>query len=395
MLVKQTHRQDFDVLIVGGGLVGSACALALRQQNLAVGLVESRAPQLLAPDAGFDTRIYAISPGSANLLDRLGVWNKLDPERICPIENMQVRGGAADASLDLRAYEAHVSSLGFIVENRALQQGLWQALPVNDVTVLSNHDCLSATWSSDKAELVLGDGNVLRAGLLIAADGANSWLRAQAGIAVNSHDYEQMAVVANFETALPHAQTARQWFSREGVLAWLPLPGQHVSMVWSTSSAHAQHLLALSKTALAKTVAAAGHHELGELRCLNQAQAFPLRMQTVQNLARPGLVLIGDAAHTIHPLAGQGVNLGFRDISTLARILAIRPPQQGVGDFMLLRRYERARKADMMAMRFLTDGLYRLFASDQPLVRRLRNWGLAFTDRQDFLKQRLVKQALL
>lgn len=395
MAVKQARKHDFDVLIVGGGLVGAACALALRQQNLAVGLVESRAPQPMAPDAGFDTRIYAISPGSANLLDRLGVWKKLDPERICPIENMQVRGDAAGSGLDLRAYEAHVSGLGFIVENRALQQVLWQALTKNGVTVLSSHDCLSAIWSSDKAELALGDGSVLRTGLLIAADGAHSWLRAQADIAVDSHDYEQMAVVANFEVELSHAQTARQWFSCEGVLAWLPMPGQHVSMVWSTSSEHAQQLLALSKEALSETVAAAGHHELGKLRCLTQAQAFPLRMQTAQNLARPGLVLIGDAAHTIHPLAGQGVNLGFRDVSTLAQVLATRHPQQDVGDFMLLRRYERARKTDMMAMRFLTDGLYRLFANDQLLVRRLRNWGLAFTDRQDFLKQRLVKQALL
>lgn len=390
-----TRQQDFDVVVVGGGLVGTACALALRQQNLSVALVESRTPNTERLEAGFDTRIYALSPGSAQLLDRLGVWGTLDPQRICAIERMQVYGDAGSARLGFDAYEAHVQNLGFIVENQLLQHALWQALSASGVTLFSGSACSSVAWLPGRAELALADGRVLATPLLVAADGANSWLRRQAGVAVDAYDYEQTAVVANFETALPHAQTAHQWFSQDGVLAWLPLPGHRMSMVWSTSSAHARHLLALDQAALAETVAAAGKHELGALRCLNQPQAFPLHMQTAQNLVRPGLVLIGDAAHTIHPLAGQGVNLGFRDVGTLAAILAERNLQQGLGDFLLLRRYERARKTDMMAMRYLTDGLHRLFASEHRLLQRLRNWGLQLTDRQSFLKQHLIKQALL
>ena len=215
----------------------------------------------------------------------------------------------------------------------------------------------------------------------------------EAGIAVTTHDYGQMGVVANFLTELPHAQIARQWFRPDGVLAWLPLPGKRISIVWSVSSEYAEHLLQLDHAALAETVAAAGNHELGALSMINAPLAFPLNLQTAQVLIKPRLVLLGDAAHTIHPLAGQGVNLGFRDVIALAETLSQRK-QQNLGNVMLLRRYERARKTDMMAMRYLTDGLYQMFASEQPLVRKIRGWGLGFIDQQAWVKKRLIKQAM-
>jgi ubiquinone biosynthesis UbiH/UbiF/VisC/COQ6 family hydroxylase len=385
---------EFDIVVVGGGLVGAACALALCRQGWAVALVESR-PADAAPDATLDDRIYAISPGNAAWLQTLGVWQMLDPQHFCSIDRMQVHGDANAARIDFDADEAHADNLGLIVENKRLQHVLWQGLQQSDAVLLTGTACSAATWRDSAATLTLADGRSLTAQLLIAADGAESWLRTQGGIGVHRHDYAQMGVVANFDTAVAHGNTARQWFRPDGVLAWLPLPGQRMSMVWSTSMAHADHLLALEAEALAEEVAAAGGQELGALRTLNTAQAFPLRLQTAECLVKPGLALVGDAAHTIHPLAGQGVNLGFRDVIALTQTLAQRHPRQLLGDIMLLRRFERARKTDMLAMRALTDGLQRLFAADQPLVRRARNWGLRLTDRLAPVKKRLIRQATL
>ena len=385
---------EFDIVVVGGGLVGAACALALCRQGWAVALVESR-PADAAPDSTLDDRIYAISPGNAAWLQTLGVWQMLDPQYLCSIDRMQVHGDANAARIDFDADEAHVDNLGHIVENRRLQHALWQGLRQSDAVLLTGIACSAATWQDSAATLTLADGRSLTAQLLIAADGAESWLRTQADIGVHRHDYAQMGVVANFDTAVAHGNTARQWFRPDGVLAWLPLPGRRMSMVWSTSMAHADHLLALEAEALAEEVAAAGGQELGALRTLNTAQAFPLRLQTAECLVKPGLALVGDAAHTIHPLAGQGVNLGFRDVIALTQTLAQRHPRQLLGDIMLLRRFERARKTDMLAMRALTDGLQRLFAADQPLVRRARNWGLRLTDRLAPVKKRLIRQATL
>ena len=360
---------EFDIVVVGGGLVGAACALALCRQGWAVALVESR-PADAAPDSTLDDRIYAISPGNAAWLQNLGVWQMLDPQYLCSIDRMQVHGDANAARIDFDADEAHVDNLGHIVENKRLQHALWQGLRQSDAVLLTGIACSAATWQDSAATLTLADGRSLTAQLLIAADGAESWLRTQADIGVHRHDYAQMGVVANFDTAVAHGNTARQWFRPDGVLAWLPLSGQRMSMVWSTSMAHADQLLALDAGALADEVTAAGSQALGELRTLNKAQAFPLRLQTAERLVQPGLALVGDAAHTIHPLAGQGVNLGFRDVISLTQTLAQRHPRQLLGDIMLLRRFERARKTDMLAMRALTDGLQRLFAADQPLVRR-------------------------
>lgn len=391
--IQADMKREFDVIIVGGGLVGAACALALSRQNLSVALVERRPADTL-PDAALDSRIYAISPGNAQWLTALGVWQAIDPKLICPIERMQIYGDDHAARLEIDAYEADVGSLGFIVENKLLQYALWQRLQASGVSMIHGR-CTAVCWQPAQSVLTLDEGSIYKARLLLAADGAHSWLRTQAGIAVKTHDYGQMGVVANFESALPHAQIARQWFCGDGVLAWLPLPGKRISMVWSTSSEHAQHLLALDAVQLSDTVAAAGNHELGVLNLVTKAQAFPLNLQTAQVLVKPGLALLGDAAHTIHPLAGQGVNLGFRDAIALTEVLAQCSPQRSPGDIMLLRRYERARKTDIMAMRYLTDGLYQLFASEQRLVKQLRNWGLHFTNRQALVKKRLVKQAML
>ena len=385
----------FDAVVIGGGLVGASCALALAQQGLKPALIESSQAPETPEDNGWDSRIYAISPGNAAWLESLGVWPVLDQSRITSIVKMLVYGDDGESELEFNAYEANAACLGHIVESRLLLHGLWAALSQSSVEVQTGVQCKSIDWQHDLASIQLDDGQSISAKLVIAADGANSWVRRQVDIALQGHDYGQMGVVANFETTLSHQCIARQWFREDGVMAWLPLAGNRISMVWSTHQVHAQELLNLSPQTLSDCVAAAGQQVLGELHLITPAASFPLSLQSVHTVLKPRLVLIGDAAHVIHPLAGQGVNLGFRDVEALAKILAQRSTYQNIGDVMLLRRYERSRKADIMAMQHVTDGLQKLFASPQPLVKKLRNWGLRLTDSQATLKKRLMAQAMI
>jgi 2-octaprenylphenol hydroxylase len=220
-------------------------------------------------------------------------------------------------------------------------------------------------------------------------------VRTQAGVGVNTRDYGQLAVVANFATGIPPRNIARQWFRKDGVLAWLPLPENRMSMVWSTDPAHARKLLAMPPAELGATVAEAGENLLGPLSLITPAAAFPLRLQNAEVMVKPRLALVGDAAHLVHPLAGQGVNLGFHDVIGLEETLNNRNVQADVGDYALLRRYERSRKMDISAMQITTTGLHALFGSDLPGAGRLRNLGMAFTNRQQWLKRRLMAHAMI
>ena len=384
-----------DAIIVGGGLVGTSCALALAQQGLQVSLIDSKSILMNDDlDQSWDKRIYAISSGNAEWLESLGVWGKMDRERICPIENMQIWGDIVEKPLEFKSYEANAKNLGYIVESRQLEQALWAALRSRGIEMLTGTECTSFSVERDQAVLEVADGRCFKSKLVVAADGANSWLRNEAGIPVQSHDYQQMGVVANFETEFAHQQIARQWFREDGVLAWLPLPGKRISMVWSTSNDKASQLLQLDENALATEVAEAGVHSLGKLKTITDTVAFPLVMQIAHHLVQPRLALIGDAAHQIHPLAGQGVNLGFRDVIALAATLAQKNSYQDIGDFVLLRQYERLRKTDMQTMRYLTHGLHMLFANNHAMIKKVRNWGLSLTNSQGRLRRYLMKRAL-
>ncbi len=385
----------FDLVIVGAGLVGSSLALALQGSGLSVALVEPRPPAPLPRDESWDVRVYAISPGSAAFLEAGGAWALLDRERLCPVTEMEVFGDGGRSRLHFSAYDAGIPELAFILESRQLQAAIWEALETReDLDRFCPANCAELEFGRDAATLRLEDGRTLQAKLVVGADGADSWVRAQAEIAASPRPYGQMGVVANFSTSIPHGGVARQWFREDGVLALLPLPGDRVSMVWSAWDEKASELLALEPPALCAAIHEATGGAAGELNLLTPAAAFPLRLLRPKTCIGPRLALIGDAAHNVHPLAGQGVNLGFGDARELATVLRERGVQPDCGHRSLLRRYERSRREDVLAMQLTTDGLQKLFNNKDPVLRELRNWGLGLTDRLGPLKNFLTRTAL-
>jgi ubiquinone biosynthesis UbiH/UbiF/VisC/COQ6 family hydroxylase len=383
---------NFDVIIVGGGLVGASLAAALKHSGLSLALVESQPAPVLNP--AWDSRIYAISPGSRHFIEQSGAWVLLDANRIAPVEEMRVVGDTG-AELDFSAYQMGVPELACILESSALQHALWQVLQTQDnLTLFHPARCQALTLNDDNAELTLHDGRCLNAKLIVGADGRDSWIRQQAGITGTPIEYEQHGVVANFSCAIPHRGIAHQWFQADGILALLPLPDNQVSMVWSVSPERAGQLKALPHEELCKQVALSAKHTLGELQLVTLPAGFPLRLLTLQHITAPRIALIGDAAHNMHPLAGQGVNTGFRDARQLAKILLERGAQPDCGAAQLLRGYERKRKEDIYTMQATTYGLKHLFNNTNPMLRALRNSGLAITNQMMPLKKLLMQHAL-
>ena len=382
--------ERYQVVIVGAGLVGTAAALALGRQGVRVALVE-RQPSLTPTDT-WDTRIYAISPAPQRFLERIGAWQRLDADRIQPVYRMDVTGDAR-GTIRLDAYESGVSHLATILESGRLQHALWQAIEADGNVALH---CPAAIESLDRdgasTRLTLADGTTLEADLVVGADGAASRIREWAGLTSTLTPYGQSGVVANFECERPHRGTAFQWFFDSDILAWLPLGGNRMSMVWSTRTAHADELLALDGVALADKVRAAGRDRLGELRLLTPAAAFPLRLIRVDAVVAPGVALIGDAAHGVHPLAGQGVNLGFGDAEILVDVLARRPARSYCGDVRVLQRYARERAEPVRRMQALTHGMHHLFADTR--AGWLRNAGMRIVDHLPPMKAVLVREAM-
>jgi 2-octaprenylphenol hydroxylase len=389
---------EFDVIIIGGGLVGTSLAAALRFSGLSLALVESQSSLMrditTDSDENWDSRIYAISPGSRSFLEQSGAWALLDVSRISPVEAMRVFGDAG-SELEFSGYQMGVAELACILENRELQYALWQVVQQQENLALFHPvRCSSLKFADDIATLSLEDGRILSASLVVGADGRDSWVRKQAGIGAEPVDYRQHGVVANFLCEMPHRCIAYQWFQTDGILALLPLPGNRVSMVWSVGVEQSARLLAMSQDELCAQVVAASRNTLGNLQLVTAPAAFPLRMLVLPQIVAQRLALIGDAAHNMHPLAGQGVNTGFRDARQLAQILMERGAQSDCGNAQLLRRYERKRKEDIYTMQAMTYGLKHLFNNDLPLLRAVRNLGLNVTDRIVPLKKILMQHAL-
>jgi ubiquinone biosynthesis UbiH/UbiF/VisC/COQ6 family hydroxylase len=383
--------QQFDLIIVGGGLAGASLALALRDTRLRVALVESQPPR---PPLGWDARIYAISPTNASFLEAIGAWKHFDPSRLSPIQGMKVFGDAG-GRIEFSAFETGVSELGWILESSLMACEFWESAKRQaNLSLFCPARPERLEFRRDAALLQLGDGTLLSAKLLVGADGRDSWVRQAAGLAAVNTPYGEKGLVANFSTEKSHRNLAMQWFRDDGVLAYLPLPGNRISIVWSTQNEHADSLCSLPPEQLCQRVAAAADHALGRLELLTEPAAFPLRLMRVPTTVAPRLALVGDAAHGIHPLSGHGINLGFQDASELAGLLAGAQPWMDIGQARFLQRYQRARREEIALMQTATDGLRRLFGQASPGVRSLRNSGLNLANGLPFVKNALVRYAL-
>ncbi len=392
-----TEVVDCDVLIAGAGLVGLALARALANAGLSVALADRAAvtaDESPAASDDWDARVYAISPGSAAFLRAQGAWQALPPDRLAPVESMRIEADAG-ALLNFSAYDLGERALAWIVEERALRAALVPLVRAAGVAIHARCTFESLSFSRDTAALRLADGSTLLARVIVGADGARSWVREAAGMAAAAKSYGQTAVVANFECERAHHGRAHQWFCRDGgILAWLPLPGRRVSIVWSAPERLAQELLALSMDALSARVATEGRHTLGALRCITPGAGYPLHQVRLPTVIAHRLALAGDAAHGVHPLAGQGVNLGFGDAEALSAVLRERGALTDPGARMLLERYARRRAEPVLAMQMATDSLARLFGAATPWMRSARNIGMAAIDRLPTAKRLLAQSAL-
>jgi ubiquinone biosynthesis UbiH/UbiF/VisC/COQ6 family hydroxylase len=380
-----------DLIVVGGGPVGAALARAV--PGLSVALVGD-APRLPERAPGeFDARVYALSPGNVAFLRAIGAWEALAAARTAPVHAMSIYGDDGRAQLTFDALDGGVSELAWIVEDTALQEALWRGL--SGIEIIGGVSCERLVIDAERATLFLSGGASREARLIVGADGAQSFVRREAGIGARESEYGQAALVANFRCPRAHGNTARQWFQAGGaVLALLPLPGEQVSMVWSLPSGEAARLSALDAAQLASAVTEASHAVLGELAPASAARSYPLRRLWARSLVASRIALAGDAAHVIHPLAGQGLNLGLQDARALAETLARREPGRDPGEHRLLRRYERSRAEPLLAMDGVVHGLFRLYSGQNRLLARARNAGLNLTDRLPVLKNVLMRRAM-
>ncbi len=391
-----------DLIIVGAGMVGSALALALQHSGLQILLLDGGPLSLkpFAQDAAFEPRVSALSAASQRILERLGAWDGIAARRTSPYGEMQVWDGSGTGQVHFSAASVHAEVLGHIVENRVVQDGLLDALYEADLGLLPGARLEQLRRSGDDWLLTLSDGRELRAPLLIAADGANSAVRRLAGCATREWDYLHHAIVTSVRCSKPHQQTAWQRFTDDGPLAFLPLAkaddAEHwCSIVWSTTPAEATRLMALDDAAFCRELGKAFEWRLGEVLESDPRHSIPLRQRHAKRYVEPGLALIGDAAHTIHPLAGQGVNLGFLDAAVLAEVL-LHALERGenLADIKVLGRFERRRMPHNLAMMAAMEGFERLFQADPLPLRWLRNSGLNLVDGASQAKALFVRQAL-
>lgn len=389
---RATGAPDFDVLVIGGGVVGSVLTVALAGSGFRVGLVEASRPQPMAEDAPFELRFSAISPGSRRLLANLGLWDALPGARIGPYYGMRVWQGDGPAMLAFEHTAVGLPELGHIVENRVIIDAAWAALGTTSTFCPAKLAGLEV--DADCARVRLDDDRELSASLVIGAEGAGSPVRRLSGIQVAGWRYGQRCTVGNLRTEKPHQGIAWQRYIPTGPVAFLPLADGRCSLAWHADDALANELAELNHDDFCQRLTEASGGILGQIRQIESRASFPLQLMHATDYVHPRVAVIGDAAHVLHPMAGQGVNLGVMDIAVLVDTLeCARDAGTDIGAMRGLRRYQRKRKVDNLTMLAATDVLKRVFGVDDALASRVRDRGIALTQAMAPLKQRMIHQA--
>lgn len=388
-------KEDFDVVVVGGGMVGAAVACSLGGSPLKVAVVESALPVAFSPGQPHDLRVSALSIASKNILETVGAWEGVVKRRLCPFRRMRVWETAGDT--EFCSDDIGYPELGYIVENRVTQLALLERLQAfANVELLCPVSINSISYRAGKpSEVQLSDGRILSAKLLVAADGGQSRVRQAVGLGVTSWDYRQHALVIYVETDYGQQDITWQRFVPSGPQAFLPLTGHYGSIVWYNSPDEVSRLKALSNDELLRELMAVFPDCLGKVNAILGTASFPLKRQHAQSYVKPGVVLVGDAAHMINPLAGQGVNIGLLDAAALGEVL-VGAHRQGLelGDLAVLKRYEAMRRNENLKMMTVMDVFYRVFSNQVLPVKILRNLGLGLAERIAPAKKKVMRSAM-
>ena len=381
--------KEYDYTIVGGGMVGAATAIGLSKLGYQVAVIEHKAPASFDDSQPMDIRVSAISQSSVDLLEALGAWQYIKEMRVCPYKRLET-WEHPECRTRFHSDALELEQLGFIVENRLIQLGLWQMFSIyENLTVITPAKIADLEFFNDHNELTLENGDKIRAKWIVGADGANSYVRQKAKIGITAWDYRQHCMLINIETAEAQQDITWQWFTPSGPRSFLPLHGNKGSLVWYDSPSRIKQLSAMSSIQLEKEIKAYFPQELGEFT-VEQSGSFPLTRRHAQKYVDHRCVLLGDAAHTINPLAGQGVNLGFKDVKVLLEEIETK----GVETDKALLSYQSKRKIDNLAMQSSMDLFYTLFSNSLPPVKFLRNVGLKLADSSGALKTQALKYAL-
>lgn len=391
--MPESLNTRYDVLVVGGGMVGLTLANLLRNSGLKIGVVEKTEPKTVTDE--IDIRVSAINRASSDIFKAIGAWPEM-AARACAYSDMHVWDATGAGMIHFDSAEVGLDALGYIIENTVIQQALQHcALQAENIDWLCPASISKITLDADWPSLQLEDGQILEARLIVGADGSRSQVRAAANIEFERVPYQQHAIVCTVETELPHAETAWQCFTPDGPLAFLPLVNGQSSIVWSLEESKVAAMLALDEEAFCHELEQSFEYQLGSVKLASERAAFPLGHGHVEQYVQNGLALVGDAAHNIHPLAGQGANLGFLDAAALAEVItqALIAKRQWYA-LHTLRKYERARKGENRLMESAMTGFKLLFSNDNALLSTVRNTGLIVVDQLPLIKQQFMRHAM-